>query len=144
MVCRDGGRPEKVRKGLDLKPLNKSALREVHPLPKVDETLAQLAGAKVFSKLDANSGFGRSLHGYHMVSRMCINAWNYIYILRKSHCIQYRHSNHCSLGLDKICFFLRLFCFAFLLQILTHFAFYFTYFAYFLLQKFSLKLNTYN
>ena len=32
-------------------------LREVHPLPKVDDTLAQLAGAKVFSKLDANSGF---------------------------------------------------------------------------------------
>lgn len=27
------------------------------PLPKVDDTLAQLAGAKVFSKLDANSGF---------------------------------------------------------------------------------------
>ena len=32
-------------------------LREVHPLPKVDETLAQLSGAKLFSKLDANSGF---------------------------------------------------------------------------------------
>ena len=31
--------------------------REVHPIPKVDETLAQLAGATVFSKLDANSGF---------------------------------------------------------------------------------------
>lgn len=27
------------------------------PLPKVDETLAQLVGATVFSKLDANSGF---------------------------------------------------------------------------------------
>ena len=32
-------------------------MREVHPLPKVDETLAQLAGAKIYSKLDANSGF---------------------------------------------------------------------------------------
>jgi len=42
---------------VDLKPLNENVLREVHPLPKVDETLAQLAGAKVFSKLDANSGF---------------------------------------------------------------------------------------
>ena len=31
--------------------------REFHPLPSVDHTLAQLAGAKVFSKLDANSGF---------------------------------------------------------------------------------------
>ena len=46
-----------VRICVDLKPLNQSVLREVHPLPKVDETLAQLAGTKVFSKLDANSGF---------------------------------------------------------------------------------------
>ena len=46
-----------VRICVDLKPLNQSVLREVHPLPKVDDTLAQLAGAKWFSKLDANSGF---------------------------------------------------------------------------------------
>ena len=46
-----------VRICVDLKPLNQSVRREVHPLPKVDETLAQLTGAKVFSKLDANSGF---------------------------------------------------------------------------------------
>ena len=46
-----------VRICVDLKPLNKSVLREVHPLLKVDETLAQLSGAKVFTKLDANSGF---------------------------------------------------------------------------------------
>ena len=29
----------------------------VHPLPKVDDTLSQLAGATVFTKLDANIGF---------------------------------------------------------------------------------------
>lgn len=46
-----------IRICVDLKPLNVNVLREVHPLPKVDETLAQLTGAKVFSKLDANSGF---------------------------------------------------------------------------------------
>ena len=46
-----------VRICVDLKPLNKSVLREVHPLPRVDDTLAQLTGAKLFSKLDANSGF---------------------------------------------------------------------------------------
>eukprot|EP00731_Ephydatia_muelleri_P004849 Em0002g1025a len=46
-----------VRICVDLKPLNDNVLREIHPLPKVDETLAQLTGASVFSKLDANSGF---------------------------------------------------------------------------------------
>ena len=42
---------------VDLKPLNENVMREVHPLPKVDSTLAQMAGAKVFTKLDTNSGF---------------------------------------------------------------------------------------
>ena len=46
-----------VRICVDLKPLNESVRREFHPLPKVDDNLAQLAGATVFSKLDANSGF---------------------------------------------------------------------------------------
>ena len=46
-----------VRICADLKALNANVLREIHPLPKVDETLAQLAGDKIFSKLDANSGF---------------------------------------------------------------------------------------
>jgi hypothetical protein len=46
-----------VRICVDLKPLNEAVLREVHPLPDVDDNLAQLSGATVFSKLDANSGF---------------------------------------------------------------------------------------
>ena len=46
-----------IRICVDLKPLNENVIREVHPLPKVDEILAQLSEAKVFSKLDANSGF---------------------------------------------------------------------------------------
>ena len=46
-----------IRICVDLKPLYCNVLREVHPLPTVDETLAQLSGAWVFSKLDANSGF---------------------------------------------------------------------------------------
>ena len=34
-------------------PLNAHVLRETHPLPKVNDVLAQLAGAKIYSKLDA-------------------------------------------------------------------------------------------
>ena len=46
-----------IRICVDLKPLNQSVKRELYPLPRVDEALAQLTGATVFSKLDANSGF---------------------------------------------------------------------------------------
>ena len=46
-----------VRICVDLTKLNDRVLREYHPLHSVDHTLAQLAGATVFSKLEANSGF---------------------------------------------------------------------------------------
>ena len=46
-----------VRICVDLKPLNENVLREVHPLPKVETTLSQLSVAKMFSKIDTNSGF---------------------------------------------------------------------------------------
>ena len=46
-----------VRICVDMKLLNENVLREVHPMPKVDTTLAQLTGATIFSKLNANSGF---------------------------------------------------------------------------------------
>ena len=47
----------RVRICVDLTRLNQSVCRERHPLPAVDQILAQLAGAKLFTKLDANSGF---------------------------------------------------------------------------------------
>ena len=40
---------------MDLTKLNESVRRERHILPSVDHSLAQLGGAKVFTKLDANS-----------------------------------------------------------------------------------------
>lgn len=53
--------PKRMGRGVricsDLTELNKSVLRERHPLPSVENTLGQLAGARVFSKLDAKSGF---------------------------------------------------------------------------------------
>ena len=46
-----------IRICVDLRPLNENVMRENFSLPNVDEILAQLAGARVFSKLDANMGF---------------------------------------------------------------------------------------
>ena len=42
---------------VDLTKLNESVLYENHPLPCVDQTLGQLTGAKIFSKIDSNSSF---------------------------------------------------------------------------------------
>ena len=42
---------------VDLTNLNEQILREVHPLPSVDYTLAKFGGSKIFSKMDANSAF---------------------------------------------------------------------------------------
>ena len=54
VVPKSGGR---VRICVDLSRLNESVCRERLMLPSVDYTLGQLAGAEVFTKLDANSGF---------------------------------------------------------------------------------------
>lgn len=48
---------DKVRICVDLTQLNKAVKREVHPMPSVDESLSKLGQGKVFTKLDANSGF---------------------------------------------------------------------------------------
>ena len=47
----------RVRICVDLTPLNKAVQRETHPMGSVDESLAMLGESKVFTKLDANSGF---------------------------------------------------------------------------------------
>jgi len=44
---------------VDLKGLNENVLRETHPIPGVDDTLAKQTGSTVFSKVDANRDFGR-------------------------------------------------------------------------------------
>ena len=46
-----------VRIWVDPKPFNKSFLQEVHPMSKMDITLAQLSSVTIFIKLDVNSGF---------------------------------------------------------------------------------------
>ena len=46
-----------VRICVDMTKLNENVKRERHLLPSVEQTLGQLGGARVFTKLDANSGF---------------------------------------------------------------------------------------
>ena len=48
---------DKLRICVDLTPLNAMVKRERHILPAVDQTLAMMSDAKVFTKLDARSGF---------------------------------------------------------------------------------------
>ena len=60
LVSRNGSRPKTKQESQDMRNLtrlNESVRRERHPLPSVDQVLAQLSGATIFSKLDANSGF---------------------------------------------------------------------------------------
>ena len=54
MVPKQNGQ---VRICVDLTKLNQSVCRERYPLPAIKHILAQLSGAKVFKKLDVNSGF---------------------------------------------------------------------------------------
>ena len=46
-----------IRMCVDLTTLNKGVKRETYPLPRVSVMLATLSAGRVFSKLDANSGF---------------------------------------------------------------------------------------
>ena len=46
-----------VRICLDMRQANRAILREKHPLPTIEETLQEISGAKVFSKLDLNMAF---------------------------------------------------------------------------------------
>lgn len=46
-----------IRMCVDLTVLNKGVKREIYPLPRVSDMLSQLSAGRMFSKLDANSGF---------------------------------------------------------------------------------------
>ena len=47
----------KVRICIDPRDLNKSVLREHYPMKTIDDILLEIPEAKVFSKLDATSGY---------------------------------------------------------------------------------------
>lgn len=50
-------KPNKLRICIDPSNLNKVIKRSHHPMPTIEETVADLSNAKVFSVLDAKDGF---------------------------------------------------------------------------------------
>ena len=46
-----------VRICLDMRQANQAILREKHPVPTIEETLQEMSGVKIFSKLDLNMAF---------------------------------------------------------------------------------------
>ncbi len=50
-------KPEKLRICIDPQDLNKAIKREQYPLRTIEEIVAEMPNAKVFSVLDANYGF---------------------------------------------------------------------------------------
>ena len=65
-----------VRICVHLTKLNQSVLRETQTLPSVDYTLAKFGGAKIFSKMDANSAFWqRKLSNESLLLTSFITPW---------------------------------------------------------------------
>ena len=60
LVCTNGSSAKEKQQNricVDLKRLNRSGVRSKHILPVLEDVLAKLSGATVFSKLNASSGF---------------------------------------------------------------------------------------
>lgn len=52
---------DKIRVCIDLTQLNKGVMREIYPLPRVSDMLSRLVEGKIFSKIDALSGFHQTV-----------------------------------------------------------------------------------
>ena len=68
----------RVRICVDLTRLNESVRREHHPLPAVEQALAQLEGARIFSKIDANSGFWQIPRSLHYSPRLSCRSADFV------------------------------------------------------------------
>ena len=54
---KDGKKDGTARMVIDYRKLNKQTVKDKYPLPRIDDTLDALSGAKIFSTLDLFSGF---------------------------------------------------------------------------------------
>jgi len=61
---------------LDMRQANRAILREKHPVPTVEETLQEISGANVFSKLIPNMAFHQiELHPDSRHNLVCSPGW---------------------------------------------------------------------
>ena len=79
LACGNGEETGAVRICVELKSLNESGLCEVHPMSKVNTTLAQLSRATIFSKLDVNSG--KNHYGHQGIQRCRMHILNSVWWL---------------------------------------------------------------
>ena len=57
IVCVPKPKTGKIRICIDMRQASKAIKRERHSMPTIDELIAELSGASVFSKLDLNQGY---------------------------------------------------------------------------------------
>ena len=60
-----------LRMCVDYRPLNAVTVKNKYPLPRIDSLFDQLAGAKVFSKIDLRSGYHQIKIRPHDISKTC-------------------------------------------------------------------------
>ena len=63
-----------LRMCIDYRGLNKATIRDVYPLPRIDQVLIRICQGKIFTKLDLKSGFWQvSVYYYdrHKTSFVC-------------------------------------------------------------------------
>ena len=55
-------KPNEVRISVDTRFLNQAIIRERHVIPTIDDVMSDLNGCKVFSKIDLNQGYHKTIH----------------------------------------------------------------------------------